>query len=75
VKRSRRIGTSPCRNLSSAATGCSSAIPSSQPTRRWPGGPVVEDTGWGLVIYHHDADGKWRVARGAWGPDHALPAR
>ena len=39
------------------------------------GGPVVEDTGWGLVIYHHDADGKWRVARGAWGPDHALPAR
>ena len=37
------------------------------------GGAVVEDTGWGLVIYHHDADGKWRVARDAWGPDH--PAR
>jgi len=34
------------------------------------GGEVVEDTGWGLVIYHHDADGKWRVARDAWGPDH-----
>ncbi|MEP6916521.1 MAG: nuclear transport factor 2 family protein [Acidobacteriota bacterium] len=34
------------------------------------GGAVVEDTGWGLVIYHHDADGKWRVARDAWGPDH-----
>ena len=29
---------------------------------------MVEDTGWGLVIYHHDADGKWRVARDAWGP-------
>jgi ketosteroid isomerase-like protein len=34
------------------------------------GGAAVEDTGWGLVIYHHDADGKWRVARDAWGPDH-----
>ena len=34
------------------------------------GGAIVEDTGWGLVIYHHDADGKWRVARDAWGPDH-----
>lgn len=33
-------------------------------------GTVYEDTGWGLVIYHHDADGKWRVARDAWGPDH-----
>jgi ketosteroid isomerase-like protein len=37
------------------------------------GGDAVTDTGWGLVIYHHDADGKWRVARDAWGPDH--PAR
>ena len=37
------------------------------------GGDVVTDTGWGLVLYHHDADGKWRVARDAWGPDH--PAR
>ena len=34
------------------------------------GGPVMEDTGWGFVVYHHDADGKWRVARDAWGPDH-----
>jgi tryptophan-rich sensory protein len=28
------------------------------------------DTGWGLAIYHHDADGKWRVARDAWASDH-----
>jgi ketosteroid isomerase-like protein len=34
------------------------------------GSAVVEDTGWGLVIYHRDADGKWRVARDAWGQDH-----
>ena len=34
------------------------------------GGDVVTDTGWGLVLYHHDPDGKWRVARDAWGPDH-----
>jgi len=33
-------------------------------------GSVYEDTGWGLVIYHHDPDGKWRVARDAWGLDH-----
>lgn len=33
-------------------------------------GSVYEDTGWGLMIYHHDADGKWRVARDAWGQDH-----
>lgn len=33
-------------------------------------GSVIEDTGWGLLIYHYDADGKWRVARDAWGPDH-----
>jgi ketosteroid isomerase-like protein len=37
------------------------------------GGAPVEDTGWGLAIYHRDADGKWRVARDAWGADH--PAR
>ncbi|MCB2229816.1 nuclear transport factor 2 family protein [bacterium] len=35
-------------------------------------GSVYEDTGWGLVIYHRDADGKWRVARDAWGQDHPL---
>ena len=34
------------------------------------GGDSVKDTGWGLVIYHHDSDGKWRVARDAWGADH-----
>ena len=39
------------------------------------GGAVVEDTGWGLVIYHHDVDGKWRVARDAWGPDHPQPMK
>lgn len=33
-------------------------------------GSVHKDTGWGLVIYHHDADGTWRVARDAWGQDH-----
>lgn len=34
------------------------------------GGEAVTGTGWGLVIYRRDADGKWRVARDAWGPDH-----
>ena len=33
------------------------------------GGEPVVGTGWGLVIYHRDADGKWRVARDAWGAD------
>ena len=37
------------------------------------GGKPVIDTGWGLVIYHHDADGKWRVARDAFGTDQPLP--
>jgi ketosteroid isomerase-like protein len=37
------------------------------------GGKDVVDTGWGLVVYHHDADGTWRVARDSFGPDH-LPA-
>ena len=39
------------------------------------GGAIVEDTGWGLVIYHYAADGKWRVARDAWGSDRPLPAK
>src|SRR5436190_1536240 len=39
------------------------------------GGAVVEDTGWGLVIYHRDADGKWRVARDAWGTDHPAQSK
>jgi tryptophan-rich sensory protein len=34
------------------------------------GGAARVDTGWGLVIYHHDTDGKWRVARDAWASDH-----
>jgi ketosteroid isomerase-like protein len=38
------------------------------------GGKPVVDTGWGLVIYHRDPDGVWRVARDAFGPDHA-PAK
>ena len=38
------------------------------------GGTVVRDTGWGLLLYHHDADGKWRVARDAFGPDHPVSA-
>jgi ketosteroid isomerase-like protein len=33
------------------------------------GGAPLVDTGWGLVVYHHDADGKWRAARDAWGSD------
>jgi benzodiazapine receptor len=34
------------------------------------GGAPRVDSGWGLVVYHHDTDGKWRVARDAWGSDH-----
>jgi len=34
------------------------------------GGKDMVDTGWGLVVYHRDADGTWRVARDAFGPDH-----
>jgi ketosteroid isomerase-like protein len=34
------------------------------------GGKPVVGTGWGLVVYHRDADGVWRVARDAFGPDH-----
>lgn len=34
------------------------------------GGKPVIDTGWGFVVYHHDHDGVWRVARDAWGSDH-----
>jgi ketosteroid isomerase-like protein len=39
------------------------------------GGAALVDTGWGLVIYHHDSDGKWRVARDAFSTDTPLPAR
>jgi ketosteroid isomerase-like protein len=34
------------------------------------GGETIVGTGWGLVVYHRDPDGKWRVARDAWGADH-----
>jgi ketosteroid isomerase-like protein len=34
------------------------------------GGKDVVDTGWGLVLYHREPDGVWRVARDAFGPDH-----
>ena len=34
------------------------------------GGKPVVDTGWGLVVYHREPDGVWRVARDAFGPDH-----
>ena len=37
------------------------------------GGGTSNDSGWGLVVYHHDQDGRWRVARDAWGSDR--PAR
>ena len=37
------------------------------------GGEAFVDTGWGLVIYHHDPDGTWRVARDAFGTDTPLP--
>lgn len=35
-------------------------------------GKVYRDTGKGIIIYHHDADGVWRVARDAWNSD--IPA-
>jgi ketosteroid isomerase-like protein len=37
------------------------------------GGTPVVDTGWGLVVYHRDADGKWRVARDAFATDQPMP--
>lgn len=39
------------------------------------GGKDVVDTGWGFVVYHRDADGVWRVARDAFGPDHPPSAK
>ncbi|MES2525204.1 MAG: DUF4440 domain-containing protein [Gemmatimonadota bacterium] len=38
------------------------------------GGAPIVDTGWGLLVYRREADGVWRVARDAFGPDHP-PAR
>lgn len=39
------------------------------------GGKPVVDTGWGFLVYHRDADGVWRVARDAFGPDHPAPTK
>ena len=35
------------------------------------GGADVTDIGKALLVFHHDADGKWRVARDAWNTDLA----
>jgi ketosteroid isomerase-like protein len=35
----------------------------------------VTDTGKGLIVYHHDVDGTWRVARRAWNSDLPLPTK
>jgi len=37
------------------------------------GGGTANDSGWGLLVYHRDRDGRWMVARDAWGSDR--PAR
>lgn len=37
-------------------------------------GAVSTDTGKGLNIYHHESDGKWRVARDAWSTDLPVTA-
>lgn len=37
------------------------------------GSEVLHDTGKGINIYHHDADGVWRVARDAWNSDLPIP--
>lgn len=37
------------------------------------GGAPLTDRGKGLNIYHHDADGVWRVARDSWSSD--LPVK
>lgn len=37
------------------------------------GGGTANDSGWGLVVYHRESDGVWRVMRDAWGTDR--PAR
>ena len=36
-------------------------------------GAVTTDKGKGINIYHHDADGKWRVAIDGWSTDLPLP--
>ncbi len=39
------------------------------------GGAPIEDVGKGINIYHHDADGVWRVARDGWSTDLPIPAK
>ena len=39
------------------------------------GGAPIVGTGWGLIVYRREADGRWRVARDAFGPDHPPAAR
>lgn len=39
------------------------------------GGAAIAGTGWGLLVYHHDADGKWRVARDSWGSDQPVATK
>jgi ketosteroid isomerase-like protein len=36
------------------------------------GGAAVTDKGKGLVLYHRDADGVWRVARDTWNSDYPV---
>lgn len=36
------------------------------------GGEVLHDVGKGIMIYHRDSDGMWRVARDAWNSDRPL---
>ena len=38
------------------------------------GGAPSEDKGKGINIFHHDADGVWRVARDGWSSDLPIPA-
>lgn len=39
------------------------------------GGPVVTDSGWGMLVLQHDGRGQWRVARDAFSSVGAPPPR
>ncbi len=54
--------------------GCSQQPASTSPTAGAPSdtAAIAREAHEGLNIHHHDADGKWRVARDAWSSD--LPA-
>lgn len=45
-------------------------IENDTPKGEW---PRLQDTGKGVIVYHHDDDGVWRVARDAWNSDLPLP--